>query len=57
MNPTSRSVVPSAYHRDSSDFQHFSFQWLDYVLSQEYLPQTISTSYGDDEQTGSLLRQ
>jgi tripeptidyl-peptidase-1 len=25
--------------------------WLDYVLSQEYLPQTISTSYGDDEQT------
>ncbi|KAH0836443.1 peptidase S8/S53 domain-containing protein [Lanmaoa asiatica] len=25
--------------------------WLDYVSSQEYLPQTISTSYGDDEQT------
>ncbi|KAG9317808.1 peptidase S8/S53 domain-containing protein [Chiua virens] len=25
--------------------------WLDYVLSQEYLPQTISTSYGDDEQS------
>ncbi|OJA14334.1 hypothetical protein AZE42_10497 [Rhizopogon vesiculosus] len=25
--------------------------WLDYVLSQDTLPQTISTSYGDDEQT------
>lgn len=25
--------------------------WLDYVLQQEDLPQTISTSYGDDEQT------
>jgi tripeptidyl-peptidase-1 len=26
-------------------------QWLDYVLSQDEIPQTISTSYGDDEQT------
>ncbi|KAF8138893.1 peptidase S8/S53 domain-containing protein [Boletus edulis] len=26
-------------------------KWLDYVLSQEYLPQTISTSFADDEQT------
>ncbi|USW49474.1 Putative peptidase S8/S53 domain, peptidase S53, activation domain-containing protein [Septoria linicola] len=25
--------------------------WLDYVLSQDELPQVISTSYGDDEQT------
>ncbi|KAG2068082.1 subtilisin-like protein [Suillus decipiens] len=25
--------------------------WLDYVLSQDPVPQTISTSYGDDEQT------
>ncbi|KAG1805581.1 peptidase S8/S53 domain-containing protein [Suillus subaureus] len=25
--------------------------WLDYVLSQPMLPQTISTSYGDDEQS------
>ncbi|KAG2355855.1 peptidase S8/S53 domain-containing protein [Suillus spraguei] len=25
--------------------------WLEYVLSQPLLPQTISTSYGDDEQT------
>ncbi|KAG2128980.1 peptidase S8/S53 domain-containing protein [Suillus clintonianus] len=25
--------------------------WLDFVLSQDTLPQTISTSYGDDEQT------
>ncbi|KAG2068077.1 subtilisin-like protein [Suillus decipiens] len=25
--------------------------WLDYVLSQSMLPQTISTSYGDDEET------
>ncbi|KAI0064242.1 tripeptidyl peptidase A [Artomyces pyxidatus] len=26
-------------------------EWLDYVLAQWKLPQTISTSYGDDEQT------
>ncbi|KAI6018299.1 peptidase S8/S53 domain-containing protein [Pisolithus marmoratus] len=26
-------------------------QWLEYMLSAENLPQTISTSYGDDEQT------
>ncbi|KAG0702391.1 peptidase S8/S53 domain-containing protein [Suillus ampliporus] len=25
--------------------------WLDYVLSHDPIPQTISTSYGDDEQT------
>ena len=27
-------------------------EWLDFVLSQKTLPQTISTSYADDEQTG-----
>ncbi|KZV70276.1 subtilisin-like protein [Peniophora sp. CONT] len=25
--------------------------WLEYILAQEIVPQTISTSYGDDEQT------
>ena len=25
--------------------------WLDFVMNQETIPQTISTSYGDDEQT------
>ncbi|KAH9959841.1 tripeptidyl peptidase A [Russula dissimulans] len=25
--------------------------WLDFILAQENIPQTISTSYGDDEQT------
>jgi tripeptidyl-peptidase I len=25
--------------------------WLNFVLEQETIPQTISTSYGDDEQT------
>ncbi|KAI5119608.1 hypothetical protein M0805_005778 [Coniferiporia weirii] len=25
--------------------------WLDFILSQDNIPQTISTSYGDDEQT------
>ncbi|KAF7332453.1 Peptidase S53 domain-containing protein [Mycena kentingensis (nom. inval.)] len=25
--------------------------WLDHVLAQDYIPQTISTSYADDEQT------
>lgn len=29
--------------------------WLDYVLSQSDPPLTISTSYGDDEQTGPIL--
>ena len=29
-------------------------EWLDFVLSQKTLPQTISTSYADDEQTGML---
>lgn len=28
--------------------------WLDYILDQDDLPQTISTSYGDDEQTVPL---
>ncbi|KAF9236232.1 peptidase S8/S53 domain-containing protein [Melanogaster broomeanus] len=28
--------------------------WLDYISSQEIVPQTISTSYGDDEQTVPL---
>lgn len=28
--------------------------WLDYILAQNDLPQTISTSYGDDEQTVPL---
>ncbi|KAN0097087.1 Peptidase S8/S53 domain containing protein [Tylopilus felleus] len=35
----------------TSDTNEPYVDWLDYVLSQEYLPQTISTSYGDDEQT------
>ena len=30
-------------------------KWLDFVLKQDVLPLTISTSYGDDEQTGSSL--
>ncbi|KAJ7498508.1 tripeptidyl peptidase A [Mycena latifolia] len=25
--------------------------WLDYILNSKHIPQTISTSYGDDEQT------
>jgi tripeptidyl-peptidase I len=25
--------------------------WLDFILNQTTIPQTISTSYGDDEQT------
>ena len=27
--------------------------WLDFVLAQRHLPLAISTSYGDDEQTGA----
>lgn len=29
----------------------YDLQWLEHVLSQDDIPQTISTSYGDDEQT------
>lgn len=31
--------------------------WLDYILSQKdsEIPKSISTSYGDDEQTGALI--
>ena len=25
--------------------------WLDFIMTQKTIPQTISTSYGDDEQT------
>jgi tripeptidyl-peptidase I len=28
--------------------------WLNFILNQETIPQTISTSYGDDEQTVPL---
>jgi tripeptidyl-peptidase-1 len=28
--------------------------WLEFILEQEDIPQTISTSYGDDEQTVPL---
>ncbi|KAI0287619.1 tripeptidyl peptidase A [Russula brevipes] len=27
--------------------------WLEFILAQKKIPQTISTSYGDDEQTGA----
>ena len=30
-------------------------QWLDFVLKQKNVPQAISTSYADDEQTGAVL--
>lgn len=30
-------------------------KWLDFVLAQKNIPQTISTSYGDDEQTGKCF--
>lgn len=30
-------------------------QWLNFILAQKSIPQTISTSYGDDEQTGTSI--
>ncbi|PCH42075.1 subtilisin-like protein [Wolfiporia cocos MD-104 SS10] len=39
---------------DDGDTQNYNepyAEWLDYVLNSTDLPQTISTSYGDDEQT------
>jgi hypothetical protein len=55
MNPTQTFVSSLAHNRHSPEFQHQLLQWLDYVSSQEHLPQTISTSYVDDEQTGTLF--
>ncbi|KAI0065706.1 tripeptidyl peptidase A [Artomyces pyxidatus] len=37
--------------RTPSDSNEPYTAWLDFVLAQPKLPQTISTSYGDDEQT------
>jgi hypothetical protein len=42
---------PSLSHPATS---RIACQWLDFILKQENIPQTISTSYGDDEQTGEL---
>ena len=36
-------------------FLNDALQWLDYVLSQPNPPQSISTSYGDHEQTGQYI--
>ncbi|KAH7909407.1 peptidase S8/S53 domain-containing protein [Hygrophoropsis aurantiaca] len=41
---------PDAMATSAADNEPYSY-WLDYVLSQPTLPQAISTSYGDDEQT------
>ncbi|KAH7909406.1 peptidase S8/S53 domain-containing protein [Hygrophoropsis aurantiaca] len=41
---------PDAMENSSMDNEPYSY-WLDYVLSQPTLPQAISSSYGDDEQT------
>ncbi|KAH7923658.1 subtilisin-like protein [Leucogyrophana mollusca] len=42
--------IPDAMENSSSDNEPYSY-WLDYVLSQPDVPQAISSSYGDDEQT------
>jgi tripeptidyl-peptidase-1 len=34
-----------------SDSNEPYLDWLNFILSEESIPQTISTSYGDDEQT------
>ncbi|KAH7923660.1 subtilisin-like protein [Leucogyrophana mollusca] len=41
--------TPSALEANDTN-EPYSY-WLGYVLSQDDIPQTISTSYGDDEQT------
>lgn len=40
---------PDAFTTTDSDEPYLT--WVNYVLSQSDLPQVISTSYGDDEQT------
>jgi tripeptidyl-peptidase-1 len=49
-NPT---FMPSLSITDNSDEPFLT--WINYVLGQpeEEVPQVISTSYGDDEQTAS----
>lgn len=41
--------IPDAQTPDNTNEPYLD--WLDFVLSQEDIPQTISTSYGEDEQT------
>lgn len=48
LNPT---FVPDLETPTDSDEPYLT--WVNYVLEQEFIPQTISTSYGDDEQTVS----
>ncbi|OCK77206.1 subtilisin-like protein [Lepidopterella palustris CBS 459.81] len=48
LNPT---FMPDNFTTSDSDEPYLV--WLDYVLSLKSIPQTISTSYGDDEQTVS----
>jgi hypothetical protein len=55
MNLTKTFASSLAHRCHSPELRHHSLQWLDYVSSQEHLPQTISTSYADDEQTGALF--
>ena len=43
-----------AFHLIYSPLRPYT-DWLDFVLEQENPPLTISTSYGDDEQTGLFL--
>ncbi|KAI6034593.1 peptidase S8/S53 domain-containing protein [Pisolithus microcarpus] len=56
--PTPRTLYTTAgsppfdpdLHVPNNTNEPYSY-WLEYMLSAENLPQTISTSYGDDEQT------
>ena len=48
LNPT---FVPDSFTPTDSDEPYLT--WVNYVLGTEDIPQMISTSYGDDEQTVS----
>jgi tripeptidyl-peptidase-1 len=37
--------------QETTNFNEPYLDWLDFILNQKTIPQTISTSYGDDEQS------
>ena len=54
--PTSQSFIfgyPPVFFKIKKCFVRPYAEWLAYVNAQPALPLTISTSYGDDEQTGT----
>ncbi|KAI9444490.1 subtilisin-like protein [Lactarius indigo] len=50
--PDSGSFIPDSNQPENNNEPFLD--WLEYIIKQEYIPQTITTSYGGDEQTFPL---